>query len=72
MYYTHKFVPYPFKGLISNATRLFVKINTSYLNAFWSVYMTEATLNVNINVNIYLIPLKLHMWMYDRMKIMYT
>ena len=44
------------------ATRLFVKITTSNLNAFflfifkyWSVYMTEATLNLNKKKSWYLL-----------------
>ena len=34
--------------------------------------MTEAALNANNNVDICFIPLKFHMWMYDRMQNMYT
>ena len=69
----------PFGGKRFNATRLFVKINTSYLKALirfilklWPVYMTDSTLNVNNNVDICLIPLKFHMWMSYMMTIMYT
>ena len=34
--------------------------------------MTEATLNANNIVDVFLIPLKCHMWMYDKMTNMYT
>ena len=57
----------PFGDKHFNATWLFVKNNTSYLDAFflsipkyWPVYITDATLNINNNVAICLIPLKVH------------
>ena len=61
------------------ATRLFVKINISYLNAFSlfifkyrPVYITEATLNANNYIDICSIPPKFHMCMYERMKNIYA
>ena len=67
--------PIPFWGKFFIATRLFVKINISYFNAFSPfifkyrpVYMTDATLNANFYFDICSIPSKFHMCMYDRMK----
>ena len=61
------------------ATRLFVKINISYLNAFSlfifkyrPFYITEATLNANNYIDICSIPSKFHMCMYDRLKNIYA
>ena len=34
--------------------------------------MTEATLNGNSNFGLWSIPVKFHMWMYDKMADMYT
>ena len=73
------FPAYPFGCKLFNATRLFIKISTTYSNAFFlfilkcrPVYMIEVTLNASNKVDICSIASKYHMFMYDRLNNIYT